>query len=151
MGASGSIDADGNELVITRTFDAPRRLVFEAWTKPEHLARWWGPRGYDTPTCEADVRPGGALRLCMRSTDGVELWVRGVYREVVAPARLVFTACNEADPAAETVIEVTFAEHQGKTLVTMRQTFAKPEVSTGARQGWNSSFDRLAEYLPMPA
>ncbi|HVN29213.1 MAG TPA: SRPBCC domain-containing protein [Candidatus Binataceae bacterium] len=147
MGAIGSTSESAPELVVTRVFDAPRRLVFEAWTKPEHMMRWWGPKSYSTPACEMDVRPGGAIRLCMRSSDGVDLWVRGTYREVVPPERLVFTACNEADPDAETVITVTFVEQAGGTLLTMRQSFAKPEVSRGAKEGWNGSFDRLGDYL----
>jgi uncharacterized protein YndB with AHSA1/START domain len=150
MGATGSIGIDAlqRELIITRLFDAPPALLFKAWTRPEHVIRWWGPRGYTTPTCEMDVRTGGALRLCMRPSDGVDLWVHGVFREVVEPERLVFTATNEADPDAETVITVTFEDRSGKTLLTMRQTFAKPEVSRGAKEGWTSSLERLAEYLP---
>jgi len=136
------------ELVITRVFDAPRSLVFKAWTQPEHMMRWWGPRSYTTPACEMDVRPGGALRLCMRSSGGSDTWVRGFFREVVEPERLVFTAIDNADPASETVITITFEDLRGKTRLTMHQTFAKAEISHGAREGWNSSFDRLAEYLP---
>ena len=150
MGAAGNIAKESlpRELTITRLFDAPRSLVFKAWTTPEHMMRWWGPRSYTTPSCEMDVRPGGALRLCMRSSDGVDLWVHGVFREIVEPERLVFTAVNDADLEAETVITVTFEDRSGKTFLTMRQTFAKPEVSRGAREGWTSSFERLAEYLP---
>ncbi len=135
------------ELVITRVFDAPRSLVFKAWTQPEHMARWWGPNGYTTPTCEMDVRPGGALRLCMRSPEGVETWVRGVYREVVEPERIVFTGASEADPGGETVMTITLAELQGKTRLTVHQTFAKPETARGAKEGWTSSLERLADYL----
>ena len=148
MGASSSLAASSNprELVITRVFDAPRGLVFKMWTQPEHLMQWWGPRGYTTPTCEMDVRPGGALRLCMRPSDGNDLWVSGEFREVVEPERLVFTATNEVDHV-ETVITVTFADQGGRTLLTMHQTFVKAEISRGAKEGWTSSLDRLAEYL----
>ena len=108
--------------------------------------QWWGPRGYTTPICEMDARAGGALRLCMRSSDGNDLWVRGVFRDVIEPERLVFTATNEVDHV-ETVITVTFVDQAGGTLLTMHQTFAKAEVSRGAKEGWTSSLDRLAEYL----
>jgi len=79
------------ELVITRVFDAPRLLVFKAWTEPEHLVRWWGPRGFTTPSCKMDVRPGGAFRFHMRSPEGTDHWLRGAYREIVEPERLVFS------------------------------------------------------------
>jgi uncharacterized protein YndB with AHSA1/START domain len=142
--------ATGNserQLVITRIFDAPRSLVFEAWTQPEHLMRWWGPKGYTAPTCEMEVRPGGSLRLCMRPTEGTDTWVRGIFREVIEPERLVFTAIDNADPSTETVIAVTFEDLDGKTRLTMHQTFAEREAARGAKEGWNSSFDRLVEYL----
>ena len=140
--------SSANEVLITRTFDAPRALVFRMWTEPKHMARWWGPRGYTTHSIEIDVRVGGAIRLCMRASDGHDIWVNGVIRDLVAPERLVFTAMNEID-RIETTISVTFAEVDGKTRLTMHQTFAKPatEIARGAKQGWNSSFDRLVEYL----
>jgi uncharacterized protein YndB with AHSA1/START domain len=136
-----------NELVITRLFEAPRSVVFKAWTQPEHMMRWWGPKSYTTPSCEMDVRPGGALRLCMRSSEGKDLWVGGVFREVVEPERLVFTATDEEDPGAETVISVTLEDRQGKTLLTMHQTFARRETARGAKEGWTSSLERLTELL----
>ena len=79
------------ELVITRVFDAPRALVFKAWTEPDRLVRWWGPQGFTTPFCTMDLRPGGAVRFCMRSPEGTDHWLQGVYREIVAPERLVCT------------------------------------------------------------
>jgi len=144
--SSASTSADPRELVITRLFDAPRELVFQMWTEPEHMMRWWGPRTYTCPNCTMDVRPGGAIRLCMRSSDGQDLWVNGVFREVVAPERLVFTATNEVD-RAETVISVTFEDQGGKTFLTMHQTLSRSDIGRGAKEGWNGSFDRLAEYL----
>ncbi len=149
MAASSNVATESarRELLITRVFDAPRHLVYQAWTQPEHMKQWWGPKGYTTPTCEMDVRPGGALRLCMRSPEGHDTWVRGVYREVVEPERLVFTAIDNADPSSETVMTITFADQQGKTLVTVHQTFAKPEFARGAKEGWTSSLERLAGYL----
>ena len=73
------------DLAITRIFDAPRELVFRAWTEPDRAVRWWGPRGFTTAHCEMDLRPGGGYRVCMRSPEGTEHWQRGVCREVVAP------------------------------------------------------------------
>jgi uncharacterized protein YndB with AHSA1/START domain len=150
MDASSNVATEPakTELLITRVFDAPRALVFKAWTQPEHLMQWWGPKGYTTPTCEMDVRAGGALRLCMRSPDGNDFWVRGIFREVVAPERLVFTATDNADAATETVITATFADEGEKTRLTIHQTFRKAEVAKGAKEGWTSSLERLAEYLP---
>jgi uncharacterized protein YndB with AHSA1/START domain len=140
------------ELVITRIFDAPRRLVFEAWTKPEHLARWQGaPRGFTVTTHEVDFRPGGAYRLCMRSPDGIDHWLQGVYREIVEPERLVFTHVwlnAEGKPGKETLVTITFTERGGKTELTLHQTgFKSVESRDGHEKGWTSTFDRFAEYL----
>src|SRR5713226_3244803 len=85
------LEARERELVITRIFDAPRNVVFQAWTEPGRAARWWGPQGFVTTYCDMDVRPGGAFRVCMCSPEGVDHWKQGVYREVVEPERLVFT------------------------------------------------------------
>ena len=135
------------ELVITRVFDAPRSLVFEAWAKPEHMVRWWGPSGFTLPTCEMDFRPGGAYRLNMRSPQGREYGVKGVYREVVVPERIVFTCILDHNPH-EVLTTVTFAEHGGKTTLTVRQVFrAESDATRGAQQGWSESLDRLAEHL----
>ncbi|HEX9770126.1 MAG TPA: SRPBCC domain-containing protein, partial [Kiloniellales bacterium] len=95
------------ELVITRILDAPRALVFKTWTDPVHAARWWGPKGFTVHSCEMDVRLGGAWRICMRSPEGTEHCKRGVYREIVAPERLVLTyAWEDADgkPGHETLL-----------------------------------------------
>src|SRR4051812_13099739 len=87
--------AQRSELTITRLLDAPRALVFAAWTEPARLAEWFGPRGFSIPSFEMDLRAGGAYRFCMRSPAGVDHWVRGVYREVVPPERLSFTWVRE--------------------------------------------------------
>src|SRR6202167_2121007 len=81
----------GKEIIITRVFDAPRALVFKAWTDPKHLAQWWGPKGFTNPVCEIDARIGGALRIHMRGPDGSIYPMKGVIREIAAPERLVFT------------------------------------------------------------
>lgn len=140
-------------LVITRVFDAPRELVFKAWTDPEHGKRWAGPRGFTATHLQADVRPGGAWRTCLRADDGSrELWQGGVYREVVPPERLVFTFAwdrAEGTPGHETLVTITLAEHGGKTTMTFHQAeFESVEQRDGHRGGWNSAFDRLAEHLP---
>ena len=132
------------ELVITRLFDAPRDLVFEAWTDPKHLAQWWGPRDYPAAQVKLDVRPGGAWRHCLRSTEtGNDLWHRGVFREVVAPERLVFTFAWEEDGerGLETLVTVTFADDGGKTRMTLT-TDAVP-VGRGARR----ASGRLEQHL----
>jgi uncharacterized protein YndB with AHSA1/START domain len=139
------------ELVITRVFDAPRRLVFKAWTEPEHLARWWGPQGFTTPFCEMDVRPGGAFRFGMRSPQGTDHWLRGVFREIVEPERLVCTWAWEDEqrkPRHETLLTVTLVEHDDKTRLTLRQAVFESVTSRDAHQGgWASALDCLAEYL----
>lgn len=139
------------ELTITRIFDAPRRLVFEAWTKPEHLSRWSGPRGFTIPFGEMDFRPGGAYRTCLRSQAGEDHWVQGIYHEIVEPERLVFTHMWEDEdgkPKHETIVTVTFAEYEGKTKLTFHQAiFESVEGRDSHQEGWSEYLDRLAEYL----
>lgn len=140
-----------DEVVITRLFDAPRSLVFEAWTSPEHLARWWGPKGFTLPSCVMDFRPGGAYRYCMRGPDGQEHWAHGHYREVVAPERIVMTTFIEASPGHEIITTVSFSEEGGMTRVTVRQTRPASDVhARGQRQGWTESLEKLAVSLAMP-
>jgi uncharacterized protein YndB with AHSA1/START domain len=140
-----------DELVVTRLFAAPRELVFRAWTNPEHLARWWGPKHHPVLHVSTDARRGGAWRNCLRSIEtGRELWHRGVFREVIPPERLVFTFAWEEDGerGIETLVTITLTEERGKTRLTLHQA---PFQSLGERdghgEGWNSSFDRLAELL----
>jgi uncharacterized protein YndB with AHSA1/START domain len=149
---AASTKAQKRELVMKRTFDAPRTLVYEAWTEREHLERWQGaPQGFTVTVEQSDIRPGGAFRICMRSPEGVDHWLQGVYREVVAPERLVFTHTwldAERKPTTETLVTITFAERGGKTELTLRQSGFKSEESrAGHEGGWASTFDRLAEYL----
>lgn len=144
-------DVIEKELVITRVFDAPRPLVFKAWTDPGHAIKWWGPRGYPATHLTMDVRPGGAWRACLRSREtGKELWHRGVFREVVAPERLVFTfAWEEAgERGLETLVTIAFADEGGKTRMTFRHgPFQSVAERDGHRGGWTSAFDRLDERL----
>jgi uncharacterized protein YndB with AHSA1/START domain len=138
-------------LVIERIFDAPRSLVFRAWIEPQHLSRWFGPRGYTVPSYTLDPRPGGGWRCCMVSPEGSEHWVGGVFREVLEPERLAFTwAPENADGTLghETLITVTFADLGEKTGLTLRQeTFESIEARDDHRNGWTSAIERLAEYL----
>src|SRR5713226_9038389 len=115
------ITAD-RELTLTRVFDAPRERVFEAWTNPEEIGRWWGPHGFTTTSLEMDIRPGGAYRACMRSREGALYRRRGVYRDIVPPERLAFTfawADATGNLGHETLVTVTFAERGGKTVLTL--------------------------------
>ncbi len=143
------------EVVITRVFDAPRGLVFKAWTDPERMARWWGPKGFTNPICNLDARVGGAWRIVMRSPAGIEYPCGGVYREIVEPERLVFTNIatdNEGNLVLDGLTIVIFAEHDGKTKLTL-QTRAVAVAAhaaaylAGMEAGWAQSLERLAEEL----
>jgi uncharacterized protein YndB with AHSA1/START domain len=139
------------ELVISRIFEAPRRLVFEMWTDPGHLARWWGPHGFTIISCEAEVRPGGEWRRTMRAPEGRVIRKRGVYREIAAPERLVFTYVSDdaaGNPGPETLVTVTFADIGAKTRLILRQTFFESAAERDAhRDGWTSCLVRFAGYL----
>ena len=139
------------ELVIIRIFDAPRELVFRAWTDPRLAKDWFGPRDYPATHMEMDVRPGGAWRGCLRSTEsGKELRLGGVFREVTPPERVIFTFAweEEGERGLETEVTLTFTERDGKTRMTFRQVpFQSVEERDGHQGGWTSSFDRLEEYV----
>lgn len=144
-------EAAQRELVITRVFDAPRSLVFKAWTEPERVMCWLGPKGFTALEFEMDLRPGGAWRSRMRSPEGTEYANGGIVREIVEPERLVFTfAWDDEDgkPGREMLVAITFAEREGGTEMTFTQAvFESAEDRDGHREGWGESFDRLAEYL----
>jgi len=147
----GAPFATRGDLVLTRTFDAPRKLVFKAWTDPKHLALWWGPRGFTTEIREMDVKPGGAWRYIMRGADGHEYPFDGVYVEVVEPERLVFDGSIHASPEQRVWTEVTFADREGKTEITVRQSYSfESDATRGASVGWNQQLDRLGEFLAKP-
>ena len=139
------------ELTLTRLFDAPRERVFKAWTDPEEIARWWGPQGFTTTALAMDIRPGGAYRASMRSPEGTLHCRQGVYREIVPPERIVFTFAWEGatgDLGHETVVTVSFAEHGGKTLLTLTQgVFETVAACDDHRRGWTSCLERFAGYL----
>lgn len=139
------------ELIITRVFDAPRSLIFKVWTEPKHLVHWWGPKGFTLPTCTMDFRLGGAYRFCMRSPEGTDHWLQGVYREIMEPERLVFTQAwedAEGKPKHETLVTVIFADQGGKTLLTFHQGVFESVTSRDEHEGgWSSAFELLTEYL----
>lgn len=141
-----SPDSKKPELVLTRVFDAPRRLVFEAWTKAEHVSHWFAPRPLTMARCEVDFRPGGAFRFVMHAPDGTDYPFEGAFREIVPPERIVFTGTvHEGNVAVTTV---TFVEHEGKTTLTMKQTFTiESDATRGAKQGWTMTLDQLGEHL----
>ena len=136
------------ELNITRIFDAPRDVVFRAWSDPEQAKRWWGPKGFETTILKWDLRPGGEWRSLMRGPDGKEYPQEGVFLEILPPCRTVYTFkwVNESDP--ESLITVEFADRGGKTEMTFHQReFKSVESRDSHREGWNGSFDRLAEQV----
>lgn len=154
MGARSNVVAESaeRELVITRLFDAPRSLVFKAWTDPEHLVHWLGPQGFTGTIVAMEVHPGGAYRFHLRGPEGDDHWAQGVYREIVEPERLVMTmswADARGTPTRpETLLTVTFEEHDGKTKLTLHQAVFESVTARDAhRGGWTSSLERLAEYL----
>lgn len=158
-GTNAKGEARGNfaerEVVITRIFDAPRALVFKAWTDPEHLKRWWGPKMFTNPVCEVDARVGGAWRIVMRGPDGVDYPCGGVYREIVEPERLVFTNIatdNDGNPILDGLTTVTFEEQGGKTKLTLTtRAVALVDYAAaylqGMEAGWTQSLESLAEEL----
>ncbi len=156
------------ELVFTRTFDAPRELVFKAFTEPEHLKHWWGPKGYTINVVKFDLRPGGIFHYIQRSPKDQEMWGKFVYREIADPEKLVYTS-SFSDEEGNTVrapfsptwpLEIlntlTFTEHEGKTTLTMRGvplSATEEELKTfeAARdmvqKGFAGTLDQLADYL----
>jgi len=141
----------GEQLTITRIFEAPVALVFAAWTRPEHLLRWSCPRGFTIPHSQGDIRPGGSFRTCMRSPQGEDHWLGGTYREIVENRRLVFThAWDDAEgkPGHETLVTVTLEDLGGRTRLTLHQAFFLTASSrAGHEGGWSESLDKLAEFL----
>lgn len=149
--AIGTDTAD-REILLTRVYDAPRELVFDAWTHPEHVARWWGPRGFTITTHEMDVRAGGAWRFIMHGPDGTDYDNEIIYTEVTRPERLIY-GHGQRDGIAWFNVSATFIEEDGKTRVTMHTVFPTAEARTmaieqrGAIEGAKQTMERLAEFL----
>lgn len=139
------------EIVLTRVFNAPRHLVFEAFTKPELLKRWFGPHGWSLTTCEVDFRIGGGFRFIMQGPKGEEMGMRGTYREIVPPERSVHMESFDDFPG-ESEVTSTFIEKDGKTTLTAVVLYPSKEVrdaviKSGMEHGAAESYDRLAEML----
>jgi uncharacterized protein YndB with AHSA1/START domain len=144
------------EIRMTRTFDAPRQLVFDAWTRPEHMRRWLGRRGDTMPVCEIDLRVGGGYRVVWRLREGGEMGMHGVYKEIVPPERLVSTEVFEGPEfeamGGESLNTLVLEEHDGRTLMTITSLYQSREardgvLRTGMEKGAGESFDRLEELL----
>jgi uncharacterized protein YndB with AHSA1/START domain len=156
------------EFVITRVFEAPRDLVWKAFTEREHLMHWWGPKGFKMLSGTVDLRVGGVFHYCLEAPDGAKLWGKFAYREIVAPERLVYLSSFSDEnlgvtrhPMAPTwplemLSTITFTDQGGKTTVTVRwaphnATDAERTVFASShdsmRQGWGGTLDKLAGYL----
>jgi uncharacterized protein YndB with AHSA1/START domain len=145
----------GREFVITREFDAPRELVFQAWTDPKHLAQWWGPKGFTNPVCEWNVRPDGKIYDVMRAPNGQDFPMGGVFWEIVPPEKLVLS-CGALDEKGELLFEflhtAMFAEKGGKTKLTLHSCVTMTTAGSNRyigrfETGMKLSLDRLAELL----
>jgi len=142
-------------VTLTRVFDAPRALVWKAWTDPKKMAQWFGPRGFTNPVCELDVRVGGRLRIVMRGPDGNDYPMKGVFREVVVPERLAFTNIaidKDGRHLLEGETTVTFAESDSKTTLTLRTRAVglvpiATQMLAGMEAGWMQSIDKLEEFV----
>ena len=144
------------EIQITRTFDAPADVVFQAWTTPEYVRQWWSDDANPVIACDIDLRVGGAWRYATRAGDGTELGWHGTYREIEAPGRLVATEVFEGFPDAEAVNTLTLTEHGGTTTlsVTVRHTSKEHRdghVESGMETGMQRALDRLEDLTSVPA
>jgi uncharacterized protein YndB with AHSA1/START domain len=153
-----SFHSGEHEFVVERHFTAPRTLVFQVFTQPEHLKRWWVPQPYTIPTCTIDLRPGGIWHYSVRSPEGQEHWSRSVYHEIVPPERLVYTStfadehANPIEGVPEHRTTILFTEEAGRTKATARIQFSSAEalkvaLDMGMLQGMNMTWDYLIEYI----
>ncbi|MFA9289316.1 MAG: SRPBCC domain-containing protein [Weeksellaceae bacterium] len=149
---------NGSELTLTRTFDAPRELVWKAFTEPELIAKWWGPRGWNTKITTMEVKPGGVWHYCMVGPNGEEAWGLSTYKELNPPAKMIYTdafcnaegVINESMPQIDVVMD--FIDVDGKTKIVSKSTYAteaelKTVVDMGMLPGITETWDRLAEHL----
>lgn len=144
--------ASGTELVLTRAFAASRELVFDAFTRPELLRRWYGPRGWRLVVCEVDLRPGGAWRFVSHGPNGAEMGQSGVYREVDAPGRLVQTERHDGWEAGEAFVTTVLEERGGRTVMTTTVRYPSREIRDSVlrspmERGVGEAYDRLATML----
>jgi len=148
------------DVFFKRVFDAPRQLVFDAWTKRELLEKWWGPKGFTNPVCEIDVRPDGAIRITMRGPNGIDYPMNGTFKEISPPERIVFKS-SALDAAGKPIFDiqntVTFEEVDGKTVLSLHATVTDiyDDVAYqhigGMETGWSQSLDRLQEMVKSAA
>ncbi|OXM85603.1 SRPBCC domain-containing protein [Paenibacillus rigui] len=156
---------EGNELILERVFDAPRELVFQAFSEAEHLKHWWGPRGWTLTVCNVDFRPGGIWHYCMKCIDenqgsffGFESWGKAVYEEIIEGEKIVYVDFfsdaegNQVEGMPSSHITMTFIEQDGKTKLVSRAQYASAEalksvMEMGMEQGIKETWDRLAEHL----
>ncbi|RHX94197.1 hypothetical protein DLM76_08835 [Leptospira yasudae] len=162
------VETSDRELVLTRIFDAPRKLVYKVWTQPKHVAQWWGPKDFTNPVCEIDLRVGGEYRLTMRSPDGNDYPVKGVFLEVIENEKIVRTDLMDEHPiewmealnkelgneqASPNYVEtVTFEDYENKTKVTIHSRFQSNAVrdafrNMGMVEGWTESLVRFEAEL----
>jgi len=156
---------EGRELVMERIFDAPRDLVFKVFSESDHLAKWWGPKGWQTENRKFEFKPNGVWHYCMRCIDknqgdfyGQESWGKAVYHEIIEPEKIVYTDMfvdedgNAVDGMPELLVTMMFVEHEGKTNIITRSRFASVEalqqvMDMGVVQGVTSQYERLDDYL----
>ena len=151
-----------NVVVVNRIFNAPVELVWKAWTNPQHLMRWWGPKTFTSPACKIDFRVGGKYHFCMRSPEGQDIWSTGIYREIVPLKKIVWTdsfadekgnvvSANHygmGDLPMEFEVTITFEDQGGKTKFSLRHRgLPAGEMIEMTQLGWNESLDKLAESL----
>jgi uncharacterized protein YndB with AHSA1/START domain len=154
-GTSRAEDTSTREIVLTRVFDAPRELIWNAWTDPKQVVQWWGPRGFTTTIHEMDVRPGGVWRHTMHGPDGTDYPNKGVFIEIVRPERIVYSNAGgkKGDPGAQFQATWTFEAQGDKTKLTLRMVFPTAAVRDhvikvyGAVEGGKQTLERLAEHL----
>lgn len=143
------------KVAITRVFDAPRALVWQAWTDPKMMAQWFGPRGFTSSVPELDLRVGGALRIVMHGPDGNDYPMVGTFLEVVPPERLVFSSAavdNDGNRLLEGETTVTFTEKAGKTTLSLKAHAVglvpiAAQMLAGMEAGWTQSIDKLEELV----
>ena len=150
--SSTDLDQDPRAIVTTRVFDAPRELVWSAWTDPNHLAQWWGPNGFTTTTSAYDLRPGGTWRFVMHGPDGRDYQNLVTFDEIVKPERLVYRHGDDVEPV-QFHTTVTFEDLGGKTRLTLRAQFPTADARDrvvrefSAAEGAVQTIERLADYL----
>ncbi|AYV56638.1 hypothetical protein CH370_16900 [Leptospira kmetyi] len=163
-----SVETRERELILSRIFDAPKNLVYRVWTDPKHIVFWWGPKDFTNPICEVDLKVGGKYRLVMRSPEGIDYPLQGVYLEIVENEKIVSTDVMDDHPvewmnelkekldgspdSPNFTATVTFEEYRGKTKVTIRSTFASNKVrdafqAMGMIEGWSESLVRFEAEL----